>query len=251
VRILITNDDGISNPGLSCLERVAGQFGNTVVVAPDRDRSGVGQAISLTRPLRVSKQAGPTERYSVEGGTPTDCVYLGLHHVLAGKLPDLVLSGINPGPNLGWDVLYSGTAAGAREGVLQEVPAVAFSLVPGGKGYPFDQIEEHVAAVIQAVLDNPAPALTFYNVNIPNPLVGPIHGMRATRLGHRYYSKEVVSRTDPRGGEYLWIGGKDVYMPDIPGSDCNAIRDGYVSITPLACDSTDTNALRGLPEWTD
>jgi len=253
LRILITNDDGIDSPGLQALQSVASRFGEPVVVAPDVDRSGVSQAITLTRPLRVRRRRRPGlppgDWFAVEGGTPTDCVYLGLHHVLAGELPDLVLSGINPGPNLGWDVLYSGTAAGAREGVLQGVPSVAFSLVSGGKGYPFDDILDWVERVVQMTIQEPPPELSFYNVNLPNPLVGPIRGIRSTRLGHRYYSKEVVARTDPRGAEYLWIGGRDVYMPDIPGSDCNAIRDGLVSVTPLNCDATCTNALRQMTDW--
>ena len=250
VRILISNDDGISNPGIEVLEKVASQFGETVVVAPDRDRSGVSQAITLSRPLRARPvPGGPGERYAVVGGTPTDCVYLGLHHVLKGKLPDLVLSGVNPGPNLGWDVLYSGTAAAAREAVLQGVPGVAFSLVAGGPDLPFDEIEGWLHRLIERVIQRPPPEHTFYNVNFPNPRKGPITGARMTRLGHRYYSKEVVVRTDPRGGEYLWIGGRDVFMPDIPGSDCNAIREGVISVTPIHCDCTDDRTLHESEHW--
>ncbi|MFT7624232.1 MAG: 5'-nucleotidase, partial [Myxococcota bacterium] len=212
LRILITNDDGIHNPGLAALEKAAASFGEVWTVAPDRDRSGVSQTITLAQPLRI--QTHGQRRFAVEGGTPTDCVYLALQHVMKDAPPDLVLSGINPGPNLGWDVLYSGTAAGAREAVLQGVPGLALSLVSGGRGYPFDEILEHVATLIQLTIDTPPPPFSFYNANLPNPRVGPIHGVRTTTLGHRFYSKEVVVRQDPRGREYLWIGGHNVSMPD-------------------------------------
>lgn len=236
MRILITNDDGLHNDGLEMLHTIASGFGDTTVVAPDRDKSGVGQAITLTRPLRVKHYS--RHRHAILDGTPTDCVYLALNHLMRDARPDLVLSGINPGPNLGWDILYSGTVAGAREAVLQGIPAVALSLVSGGKGYPFGEVAGVVKRVIQLAIAQPPPRLTLYNVNIPNPRVGPLRGIRPTRLGERYYSKEVVVRTDPRGHEYLWIGGDNVAMPDMPGSDCNAIKAGYVSITPLKCDVT-------------
>ncbi len=250
MRILITNDDGITAEGLAVLQSVALEFGEATVVAPDRDRSGIGQAISLTRPLRLRKVLDmPGPAYSVEGGTPTDCVYVGLHSVLAGSLPDLVLSGVNPGPNLGWDVLYSGTAAGAREAVLQGVPGVAFSLLTSsGKPFLFGEAIPWIRKVIATAIRTALPPHTFLNVNIPNPHLGPIQGVRATRLGLRYYSKEIDIRTDPRGGEYLWIGGRDVFMPDVPGSDCNAVREGWVSVTALGCDSTDTTTQAVLAE---
>lgn len=249
MRILITNDDGVDNRGVHVLQDVAREFGDPIIVAPDRDRSGIGHAITLTRPLRV-RQLGP-DRWAVESGTPTDCVYLALHHILADAKPALVLSGINPGPNLGWDVHYSGTAAGAREGVLQGVPAISFSLVSGGRGYPFEGVAPWVRAVIRRALVDPPPELTFYNVNFPNPRVGAIRGIRTTHLGRRYYAKEVLVREDPRGREYLWIGGGDVYMPDMPGSDCNAIKDGYVSVTPLACDATSRPAMAAIEDWSE
>ncbi len=246
VRFLITNDDGIHSEGVRVLQEVASRFGDSVVVAPDRDRSGIGQAISLSRPLRLREARGyPGRAFALEGGTPADCVYVGLHHVLKGQTPDLVLSGINPGANLGWDVLYSGTAAGARESVLHGIPGIAFSLLGSStRQFPFEMVTEWIAQVIEAA--RPLPEHTFLNVNIPSPLVGPIAGIRPTRLGHRYYSKEVVLRTDPRGGEYLWIGGEHVTMPDIVGSDCNAVREGWVSVTPLGCDSTDLVTLDAL-----
>ncbi|HIN84882.1 MAG TPA: 5'/3'-nucleotidase SurE [Myxococcales bacterium] len=139
VRILITNDDGLRSPGIHALHEVAQNYGDAIIVAPDRDRSGVSAAITLSEPLRV-REVGRPDIYEVVSGTPTDCVYVGINHVLRDNPPDLVLSGINPGPNLGWDVLYSGTVAGAREGVLQGLPAAAFSLMPGPE-MPYDEIK--------------------------------------------------------------------------------------------------------------
>ncbi len=249
MRILITNDDGIASRGLETLERVAAGFGEVWTVAPDRDKSGISHAISLHSPLRVHGVG--ERRYTVENGSPCDCVYMALHHVMRDAPPDLVLSGINPGPNLGWDVLYSGTAAGAREGVLQGIPGLALSLISGGRGYPFEDIVPWVERLIRRTIEQPPPRHTFLNANIPNPRVGPIKGIRATVLGERYYSKEVVVREDPRGREYVWIGGHDVEMPDIEHSDCNAIRMGCVSVTPLMCRSTDDAFRAEMTRWNE
>jgi 5'-nucleotidase len=248
VRILVTNDDGLRSPGIRALHEVASNFGEAVVVAPDRDRSGISAAITLAEPLRV-RQTDRSDVFEVVSGTPTDCVYVGINHVLKDNPPDLVLSGINPGPNLGWDVLYSGTVAGAREGVLQGIPAVAFSLMPGPE-MPYDEIKSWVAHVIERVIAEPPPPYVCLNVNIPNPRKGPLKGLEVTQLGQRFYSKDMTVRHDPRGNEYLWIGGSNVHMPDIPGSDCNAIRAGMISVTPLACDVTCTDTLSEMQHWT-
>ncbi len=247
VRILITNDDGIHSEGLHVLAEVAAEFGETIIVAPDRDQSGVSHAITLSHPLRVRETAPRT--YAIEGGTPTDCVYVGLHHILRGELPDLVVSGINPGPNLGWDVLYSGTVAAAREAVLKGVPGLALSLISGGKGYPFREVMSQASAVIKTAISAELPEFTFLNCNIPNPRVGPVTGIRGTTLGHRFYSTEIVVRQDPRGRDYLWIGGSDVRMPDMPGSDCNAVREGFVSVSPLTCNVTCPVAATDMTSW--
>ncbi len=248
MKILITNDDGIHSEGLSVLAEVAGAFGDVVIVAPDRDQSGVSHAITLARPLRLQERG--RARFALEGGTPADCIYVGVQHVLKDDRPDLVLSGINPGPNLGWDVLYSGTVAAAREAVLKGVPGLALSLISGGEGYPFGEIKPYVAAAIRHVLAHPLPEFMYYNCNIPNPRVGPVKGLRGATLGKRFYSNEILVRHDPRGREYLWIGGSDVHMPDVPGSDCNAIKQGWVSMTPLLCDSTCPTTAADMTAWT-
>jgi len=247
MRILITNDDGIQAPGLHVLEQVAREYGDTVVSAPDRNRSGVGQAITLLEPLRVRSE--PKEHwYAVENGTPTDCVYVGIHHLMGGQMPDLILSGINPGPNLGWDVFYSGTVAGAREAVLQGTTGVAFSMV-SGSSYPFESIVPWLQRVMERVIQHRDATPRCINVNFPNPTESAIHGIRTATVGQRIYDKEVTVRTDPRGGDYMWIGGSAVHMPDFAGSDCNAVRDGFVAVTPLSVDPTCRESLDSYRSW--
>lgn len=240
MRILLTNDDGIHAPGLHALAKLASEFGEVVVVAPDTERSGVSHAITLFRPLRLREvQPG----WHVCDGTPTDCVYLALNQLHLD--PDLVLSGINPGPNLGHDVLYSGTVAGALEAAHWGVPALAISHCASGEDrlhQLIDPLRTHFQRLVDAARDYRG----VLNVNLPDIARLPWNGLRATRMGHRYYSNEVVSRDDPRGRAYFWIGGAHVHMPDIEGSDCNAVRDGYVSVTPLGDDLTRHAAVADL-----
>ncbi len=250
MEILVTNDDGVLARGLRVLAEVAAEFGRVTVVAPEVERSGVSHAITLSEPLRLREVeagvglGGTDVRWYALSGTPADCVFIGLHHVL-GRKPDLVVSGINRGPNLGYDVLYSGTVGGAMEGVIQGVPAVAFSLVCTG-AYPFEAMRPHVRAVLAEVAERGLPAGTLLNVNLPSPDLAPFRGFRVTRIGRRYYSNDIVVRTDPRGGEYLWIGGTRVTMEDDPESDCGAVKAGYVSLTPLAPDVMARGALGDL-----
>ena len=248
MRILLTNDDGIRSSGLQFLLDVASEFGEAIAIAPDRDQSGVGQAISLTKPLRLF-QTSRDKRIHGLSGTPTDCVYIGLNHVMKDDPPDFILSGVNTGANLGWDVHYSGTAAGAREGVLQGIPSAAFSMLPHADGFPWETIRPWLKQVLTKIFVSPPPAFSFYNVNFPNPHAGAIRGIRATTLGERNYTKLVDARTDPRGREYLWLGGSGVHMPDRPGSDCNAATAGYVSVTPVQCDVTDQTTYNQMQDW--
>ncbi len=262
MEILVTNDDGILAKGLHLLAEVAAEFGRVTVVAPEIERSGVSHAITLSEPLRLREvgggeglamgagplagRAGPIRCFALSG-TPADCVFIGIHHVLKRK-PDLVLSGVNRGPNLGYDVLYSGTVGGAMEGVIQGVPAVAFSLVCTG-AYPFEAMRPHVRAVVAEVVDGGVPERTLLNVNLPSPDLATFRGFKVTRIGRRYYSNDIVVRTDPRGGEYLWIGGTRVTMEDDLDSDCGAVKAGYVSLTPLAPDVMARAAMSGLKRF--
>ena len=251
-RALVTNDDGVRAPGLATLAACARQiFDEVIVVAPDREMSGVGQAITLHAPLRYSRLGPGT--YSVSG-TPADCVLVAVNHVMADAPPDVVLSGINQGPNLGHDVHYSGTVAAAREGTIQGLRALAFSLVAHEPSH-FSTIAPVVRAILRWACAEPEVAGHLLNINIPVPdpqragtLCGVpgLSGLRATHLGTRFYANEMVVRDDPRGKPYMWIGGSAPEMRDVPGSDCNAVRDGYVSVTPVGIDATGYGALDGL-----
>ena len=232
MRILVTNDDGIHAPGIALLAEVAQNWGEVFVVAPDTERSGVSHAITLYRPLRLREVKA---QWWACDGTPTDCIYLALNHM---KLqPDLVLSGVNPGPNLGHDVLYSGTVAGALEGAHWGVPALAVSHCSSREA-DLALLEPVLAAILWPLVGAAQKLGGALNVNLPPATDLPWRGTRVTRIGHRYYSNEVHARNDPRGRLYYWIGGAEVSMPDLPGSDCNGIRDGFVTVTPLGDDLT-------------
>ena len=244
MRVLLSNDDGVHSAGLAAL--AAAFDGDEVwVVAPDREQSASSHAISLHRPLRLVEVA--PRRFAVDG-TPTDAVYMGLNHVLKGARPDVVVSGVNHGPNLANDVLYSGTVAAAMEAALLGVHAIAVSLA-GAPPHEFSEAARFAVALARRVVANPPPAPLLLNVNVPP---GPVRGYRFVRLGRRTYGNEVVEKTDPRGRRYYWIGGEGgATNEDIPGSDCNvAMKDRLVSVTPLHLDSTHAAVLGELRNWT-
>jgi len=242
VRVLLSNDDGVHAPGLAALA-AAFPDDEVWVVAPDREQSASSHAISLHRPLRIV-QVGE-RRFSVDG-TPTDAVYLALNHLLRGRPPDLVLSGVNHGPNLGNDVLYSGTVAAAMEGALLGVTAIAVSLAARAP-HDFGPAAAFAAELAWRLAADPEPVPTLFNVNVP---AGPVKGYRLTRLGVRTYGNEVVEKQDPRGRSYFWIGG-DASHGDIPGSDCNTVfDDGLVAVTPLHLDLTHDALLSRLAGFT-
>ena len=244
MRVLLSNDDGVHAPGLKAL--AAAFEGDEVwVVAPDREQSASSHAISLHRPLRIQELS---PRWYTVDGTPTDAVYVGLNHVLRAARPDLVVSGINHGPNLANDVLYSGTVAAAMEGALLGVNALAVSLA-APPPHDFGEAARFAVSLARRVASSPQAAPLLLNVNVPP---GRIRGYRFVRLGKRTYGNEVVEKTDPRGRKYYWIGGEGgPTNEDIPGSDCNAaLMDGLVSVTPLHLDSTHDAALSELRSWT-
>jgi 5'-nucleotidase len=243
VRILLSNDDGVNAPGLVALA-AAFPDDEVWVVAPDREQSASSHSISLHRPLRLH-ELGP-RRFSVDG-TPTDAVYMGLNLVMRDSPPDLVISGVNHGPNLGNDVLYSGTVAAAMEGALLGRPAIAVSLA-SAPPHAFEHATAFAAALAKRVMRAPPAAPVLLNVNVPP---GPVKGYRFAHLGRRTYGNEVLEKRDPRGRKYYWIGGEGVVNEDIPHSDCNCIfKDGVVSITPLRLDWTHTALLDELRSWT-
>lgn len=240
MRVLLSNDDGVHAAGLRAL--AAAFEGDEVwVSAPDREQSASSHAISLHRPLRLIEVA---PRWYAVDGTPTDAVYLGLNLVLKGRRPDVVVSGVNHGPNLGNDVHYSGTVAAAMEGALLGVPALAVSLAHPPP-HDFGEAARFAAALARALVASRPAAPVLLNVNVP---AGPVRGFRLCRLGKRTYGNEVVEKVDPRGRRYYWIGGEGgPTNEDIPGSDCNCVTfDRLASVTPLDLDATFDSALAGL-----
>jgi len=242
--ILISNDDGVRAPGLVALAAVLAEVGEVIVAAPDRERSAAAHSISLDHPLRVERVAQNT--YAIDG-TPVDCVYLALHH-LVPRRPDLCLSGINNGFNLGSDVFYSGTVGAAVEAALRGVPAVAVSLERQSPP-DFSHASAFAAALVRDLLARGPDAMepeTLLNVNIP---AGAVRGLRPTALGRRIYRDQVDMRTDLRGRSYYWIGGPEERGPDIAGSDITAIGDGLVSVTALGLDLTHRPTLERMRAW--
>lgn len=248
VDILITNDDGVSAPGLSALRTAMGALGNAFVVAPDREQSAMSHALTLHRSLHVEKIA---ERvYSVDG-TPTDCVLLAVHGLMKVR-PRLVVAGINHGPNMGEDTMYSGTVAAAMEGAILGIPAIAFSLATkkSEEGCDFSAASAFAGRLAARVLETGLPPNTILNVNIPNSTEGTIEGVRVTRLGERVYQDSVEERVDPSGESHFWITGEATWEPGTD-TDFSAVDSGLISITPLHFDLTDYKAIEDLTVWAD
>jgi 5'-nucleotidase len=244
-RILVSNDDGHQSDGLRALATAMEELGEVFVVAPEAEQSASSHAISIHRPLRLRKVR---ERFYAVDGTPTDCSWLGIHHVMRDCRPNLMVSGINHGPNLADDVTYSGTIAAAMEASIIGVPAIAFSLAGWGV-FDFAPAARFARALAAAALANPLPPNLLLNVNVP-PGVEP-DGYMVTRLGKHSYGSEVVEKKDPRGRSYFWIGGNEYQHEDIPGSDCNAVlREKRVSVTPLMLDLTDEKTRSRVSGWT-
>lgn len=243
--ILLTNDDGIHSPGLSCLEKALSPLGDIAVVAPDRERSAVAHALTLHHPLRAELLGD--RRFAVDG-TPTDCINLGIHGLL-NQTPDLIVSGVNRGANLGDDITYSGTVAAAMEGALMGVPSIAVSL----EAQTFDataliQAGDVAMTVARHVLDEGLPADTFLNVNLPSQ---PHQGYAMTRQGRRRYADAIVRKQDPRGRDYYWIGNDGVEFELAVGTDAWALHHRYVSVTPLHLDLTNHRAFAEMSGWSD
>ena len=244
MHILISNDDGYRAPGIRCLADTLQQVGQVTVVAPDRDRSGASNSLTLDNPLRV-RQAG--NGYTYVEGTPTDCVHLAITGLLDDE-PDMVVSGINAGANLGDDVIYSGTVAAAMEGRFLGLPAIAVSSVS------FQPVHYETAARIVLVLlerleCTPVPAETILNVNVPDLPFDQLQGWQATRLGHRHKSEPVISQVDPRGRPIYWVGPAGEGQDTGEGTDFHAIAQGAAAVTPLKVDLTRHEAVPDIAKW--
>lgn len=244
MNILLSNDDGFRAPGLAALRAALAGLGPVTVVAPDRNRSGASNSLTLDRPLHVRQESEGV--FSVDG-TPTDCVHLAITGLLEQE-PDMVVAGVNAGANLGDDVLYSGTVAAATEGRFLGLPAMAVSLAGSGDTH-FDAAARVARDLLERLRRDPLPADTILNVNVPDCAFGEITGVEATRLGHRHRAENVVRDADPRGRPVYWIGppgrGADVG----PGTDFDAIARRSVSVTPLTVDLTRYVALDQVAGW--
>ena len=235
-KILVTNDDGVHSEGIYALASALERLGEVTIVAPHVEASAIGHALTLRRPLRMERLR---ERVYEVDGTPTDCVNIAITQLYRGR-PDLVVSGINKGYNLGDDVTYSGTVSGAFEGSLLGVSSIAVSLERSDGAYDFSHAATAAASMAEAVLDRGLPASTFLNINVPS---GVPAGVRVTVQGKRNHVTVVNERIDPRGRAYYWIEEGENHWEPHDRSDFQAVRDGYVSVTPLQPDMTDHQAL--------
>jgi 5'-nucleotidase len=242
-RILVTNDDGIFSEGIKLLAAELSALAEVWVVAPDREQSATGHALTLSRPLRMQKVE---ERWYAVDGTPTDCVNLGILSLLKDRPPDLVASGINFGLNLGDDVTYSGTVSATFEGTLLGIPSVAFSQEVA-EGFSFAQSARFAGRFVEQLLAEELPAELLLNVNIPS---GTPRGLRFTRLGRRIYKQSVIEKIDPRGRKYYWIAGTPQWE-EAAGTDFEAVSQGAISVTPLHLDLTYYPGLEGISALRD
>jgi 5'-nucleotidase len=247
VRILLSNDDGVLARGLDALRAALEDAGEVFVVAPEREQSGASRSLTLDRPLRVRRVG---ERvYSVDG-TPTDCVLLAVRGIpdMVQVLPDLIVSGINHGANLGDDVTYSGTVAAAAEGSLMGIPSLAVSLASWEPTH-FESAARVARVIVDQVRERPLPAGTLLNVNVPDLPFEELRGTRVTHLGRRFYPDKIVAQLDPRGKPCYWIGGETPTWLPGEGNDFEAVEAGFVSVTPLHLDLTDHALLGRVAGW--
>ena len=249
MRILLTNDDGVNATGLKVLETIARTFSDDVwIVAPTEEQSGAGHSLTLTRPVRLRRLG---ERRFCVTGTPTDAVMMAIAHILKDDPPDLILSGVNRGANLGEDVTYSGTCSAAMEGALAGIPSVALSQSYAREGMgdtvPFAAAEAWAERVLAPLLADPMPPRTLVNVNFPALPPDAVKGIRIVRQGLRDYGRlRIVERKDPRGYDYFWFSLGPMIQTPGHSTDLEAVADGYVSVTPLHLDLTHEPSLARL-----
>jgi len=248
MKILLTNDDGYTAPGILALHQTLKPHHEVTLVAPDRENSGVGHAISLNQPMRLEEKALPcgSPAFAVTG-TPADCVKLALFELFPGEaVPDLVIAGINPGSNTGVNINYSGTAAAAREAVINGVPAIAASIEIGARQcLDFEGFAQFIATLVDKLPGMGIPGGTFLNLNAPDRMIHEARGVAITRQCTGNVSKEFSKRTDPKNREYFWYGG--AYVPEgETDTDIQAVGRDRISISPIQCDTTDHDSLDSL-----
>jgi 5'-nucleotidase len=244
VRILLSNDDGYFAPGLEALAGAVAGLGDVTVVAPERNRSGASNSLTLDRPLHLKRAANG---FHYVNGTPTDCVHLAVTGMLDHE-PDMVLSGINWGPNMGDDTIYSGTVAAAMEGYLLGVPAIALSLA-SFEGKHFATAARIARTLAERFRDRPFGAPVLLNVNVPDVPWDDLKGMRITRLGRRHKAEPVVKQVSPRGETVYWVGAAGAAADAGEGTDFHAVDQGWASVTPLQIDLTHAGQMDRLRDW--
>ncbi len=247
--ILITNDDGVDSDALPPLAEALATLGTVHVIAPERNWSGAGHSITLYRPVRVRPTTlrDSTPAFMTDG-SPTDCVRLAVLGFLKAK-PDLVVSGINRGANLGDDITYSGTVAAAMEGLLSNIPSVAISIGAFGADLDFRPAAAFAALLARNILEHRLPSEVLLNVNVPALAAGQIKGIAITRLGKRHYRDQLLERLDPYGQPYYWIGGPETAAETEPGTDLAALAEGRISVTPVHLDLTSQELIDELRRW--
>jgi 5'-nucleotidase len=246
MRILLSNDDGFLAPGLKALAKALSEIAEITVVAPDRNRSGASNSLTLDNPLRVTTA---DNGFIIVNGTPTDCVHVAVTGLLA-EMPDMVVSGINEGSNLSDDVLYSGTVAAATEGRFLGLPSIAISLA-GPKCQHYETAAQVAKILVQRLKTDRPPADTILNVNVPDLPMSEIQGFQVTRLGTRHIAEPTVKAIDPRGRKIYWVGQPGPEQDAGPGTDFHAVSMGYVSITPLHLDLTHYKVFEQLAGWVE
>jgi 5'-nucleotidase len=248
MRILLSNDDGVHSIGLKILQKELRKLGDVWVVAPLEEKSTTGHSLTLHKPLRLIEM---DHRFYGVSGSPADCVYLGIRQVLK-TMPDIVVSGINRGANLGQDVYYSGTVSAAREACILGIPALAVSLAVDFASLKDESKLNYLAAakaaaqLIRQMKSLELPQHTLLNLNVPDRPFGKLKGLKLARQGFRYYSGSILRRKDHRGKDYYWVGGQYKGFKREHGTDCNAVEEGYATLTPLKLDSTDLDYLLEL-----
>ncbi|MBC7554594.1 MAG: 5'/3'-nucleotidase SurE [Taibaiella sp.] len=250
--ILITNDDGITAPGIKALVEAVKELGQVIVVAPDSPQSGMGHAITIGSPLRLNKVDvfEGVESWQCSG-TPADCVKLAKDKILHAKA-DLCLSGINHGANNSINVIYSGTMSAAMEAAIEGIPSIGFSLLDFNFNADFTVAKTVVTELVKRMLQHPMPVHTLLNVNIPVVAPGELKGIKICRQAHAKWEEDFDQRVDPRGKDYYWMVGRFVNMDKDPGTDVEALKDGYASVVPVTIDFTDFKMKNTLEElWSD
>lgn len=250
MKILITNDDGINAVGIRMLASSLKEIGEVTVVAPDRERSATGHAITMHHPLRVEKvKFGDfdIDAWSISG-TPSDCIKIGVESLME-EAPDIIVSGINNGPNLGTDVLYSGTVSAAIEGAIHNIPSIALSVYGKINEIVYEGAAYYSCKLIQAVIKNKMPKNLVLNINVPSMDNSQIKGVKFTELGIRRYKNSFEKRQDPMGKSYYWLSGSLIEIENSVQSDVECVKNGYISVTPLHFDLTDYNYLDNMANW--